>query len=158
MSSTTKALFESRQQMKDENKFEEVKQLTKKIRKSIQKDRTEYKLANLEQELWQDIQRAKANYLPKYTKIKQDGEVVKSNINADVIADYFEHKQWGSPEESAEANPWPNQVLFDMCSNIEVGNITLTELRDVLNRCKNNKSPGSDGIPVEFFKWLTDEA
>ena len=119
MSSTTKTLFESRQQMEDENKFEEVKQLTKKIRKSIQKDRTEYKLANLEQELWQDIKRAKANYLPKYTKIKQDGEVVKSNINADVIADSF---------ESAEANPWPNQVLFEMCSNIEVGNITLTEL------------------------------
>ena len=34
----------------------------------------------------------------------------------------------------------------------------MEELDHVLKKGKNNKSPGGDGIPIEFFKWLTVEA
>ena len=27
-----------------------------------------------------------------------------------------------------------------------------------LKKAKNRKSPGTDGIPVEFYKWLTEQA
>ena len=30
----------------------------------------------------------------------------------------------------------------------------MDELIDTVKMFKNNKSPGSDGIPVEFFEWL----
>ena len=39
-------------------------------------------------------------------------------------------------------------------SNINAGRITMDELVDTVKLFKNNKSPGPDGIPVEFFKWL----
>ena len=70
--------------------------------------------------------------------------------------------QWGKKEEETtikelkqQYNDIPN--IFKNMSKLE-GMITLEELRIVLRRCKNNKSPGADGIPLEFFKWLTDEA
>ena len=33
-----------------------------------------------------------------------------------------------------------------------VGDLTLNELTASLNQSKNNKSPGLDGFPVEFYK------
>lgn len=32
------------------------------------------------------------------------------------------------------------------------GEISLEELKSVLNSFQNNKSPGNDGLPVEFYK------
>ena len=43
-------------------------------------------------------------------------------------------------------------------SKINVGEITMIELIEAATKFKNNKSPGPDGIPVEFFKWLNAES
>ena len=39
--------------------------------------------------------------------------------------------------------------------NKSEGEITEGELLDVLKSCENNKSPGSDGFPVEFYKQFS---
>ena len=50
---------------------------------------------------------------------------------------------------------WP---LFKVTANINVDNITMDELLNILKKFKNNKSPGPDGIPMEFFKWLNADS
>ena len=43
-------------------------------------------------------------------------------------------------------------TLSDNDANLCEGNISLNELNDALNSMKLNKSPGLDGLSVEFFK------
>ena len=79
----------------------------KQIRKSIARDRLEYKLQNFEEELWFDIKQAKAAYLPRHTKLKEkNGEVGKTNRRPHILADFFEEKQWGQVKsETLNENP-----------------------------------------------------
>ncbi len=37
------------------------------------------------------------------------------------------------------------------------GQITLDELKEVLKTTKNNKSPGTDGLPMEFYKLFFND-
>ena len=46
-----------------------------------------------------------------------------------------------------------NRLTDEEALNLE-GTITLTELTYCLIQMKNNKSPGSDGFSVEFFKFF----
>ena len=50
---------------------DDIISLRKQIRKSIARDRLEYKLQNFEEELWFDIKQAKAAYLPRHTKLRE---------------------------------------------------------------------------------------
>ena len=45
-------------------------------------------------------------------------------------------------------------VLTDIESSNLEGEITADEISNVLRNIKNNKSPGSDGFTVEFFKFF----
>ena len=49
-------------------------------------------------------------------------------------------------------------MIFDYMSDVETHAISLDELKFIMKRLKNNKSPGPNGIPTVFFKWLNDEA
>ena len=71
-SAATEQLFKDRQKMKEEGKFE-AKRMTNKIKtkKSIFKDREAHYTKHFEEEIWQDIQMAKASYLPKHTRLKK---------------------------------------------------------------------------------------
>ena len=44
----------------------------------------------------------------------------------------------------------------NMIPNLE-GEISMEELTKALNETKNNKSPGSDGYPIEFYKFFWDK-
>ena len=47
-------------------------------------------------------------------------------------------------------------VPENMIPNLE-GEISMEELIKALNETKNNKSPGSDGYPIEFYKFFWDK-
>ena len=88
---------------------------------------------------------------------------IKSTDRPNTLGDYVEKVQWGKTEDDTTIKERKQQYntrphIFNNKSNLEEGVITLEELRIVSNKCKNNKNPGADGIPLEFFKWLTDEA
>ena len=48
--------------------------------------------------------------------------------------------------------------LFRVVAGTRIDKIDLDEIKRVLKKMKNNKSPGPDTIPIEFFKWLNDDA
>ena len=59
-----------------------------------------------------------------------------------------EKTQWTNPEtEPFEDRP----KIFEELTDINIQQFSLEELRAVLKKAKNNKYPGSDGPPLEFF-------
>ena len=48
--------------------------------------------------------------------------------------------------------------MFREIAEVFEGEIDVEELKITIRKFKNNTSPGPDGIPVEFFKWMDDES
>ena len=82
---------------------------------------------------------------------REDGNTANSKEHPDCLADCFEKKQWGI--DNNRNKDVRTTKLFNFMSDINIGKITMEELMDTVKLFKN-KSPGPDGIPVEFFKWL----
>jgi hypothetical protein len=98
--------------------------------------------------------------------IRADGTVCTSNERPDILADHFEHKQWGIDENRERETPDANiprctsasgRTFLDYAAAVETGYITIEEIRMSIRKVKNNMSPEPDGIPVEFLKLLDDD-
>lgn len=70
--------------------------------------------------------------------------------------------------DKMKPNPTSNEIetflaslnipsLSEEVSEQMVSDITEMEIRDVIKRLKNNKSPGVDGLPGEFYKCFVDD-
>ena len=68
------------------------------------------------------------------------------------MADYFENTQWAI-DDNRDKNV-SKRKIFSTCADFVTTPFVIEELDFILKKCKNNKSPGPDGIPLEFFKWL----
>ena len=84
--------------------------------------------------------------MPSHTKLlNSQGQVAKSRDRPNILADHFEFKQWWIEDNRAHqpqigaiaSDPKPN--IFDHMSNIRLEPISLTELKLVIQRFKNNK-------------------
>ena len=51
----------------------------------------------------------------------------------------------------------PTNYIFGETAKIKTENFNIEELERFLKKAKNNKSPGPDGIPMEFYKWLNSD-
>ena len=63
ISTKTKELKEAKQKAYEDGRTDDIKSLKKQIRKSVARDRQEFRLQNFEEELWFDIKQAKAAHL-----------------------------------------------------------------------------------------------
>lgn len=148
-------LFSNRKKLYNEGKFDEAKTETKKIRKTIKQERTDLRIKHLEEELWFDVKKAKRGFVPSHTKMShKDGRIAKSNEKPEILAEYFGDTQWKKPSPQTEVR---SRMIFNETSDIKTRRFDMTELINILKKLKNSKSPGPDGIPVEFFKWLNAE-
>ena len=89
---------------------------------------------------------------------EKDGSIASSDRRPHILADYFEESQCGqtkTPED--EKRTWPMHQIIDILTSIRTDDFDDQELVTCLRKMKNNKTPGSDDVPVEFYKWL-DEA
>ena len=78
--------------------------------------------------------------------------MIKSKDKPNILADYFENKQWAINGEREKGVA--TRKLYDTCAPFKTYEIAIEELEQVLKKTKNNTSPGPDGIPIEFIKWL----
>ena len=52
---------------------------------------------------------------------------------------------------------WPNEHVYAEEAKIKIDEFEIQELIRFLKKAKNSKSPGPDGIPMEFYKWLNGQ-
>ena len=83
--------------------------------------------------------------------------MAKTSRRTEILADHFEKKQWGETKPTTPTI-WPNNPIFETTADIRTDHFDDEELCAFLKKAKNNKSPGNDGIPMEFFKWLNWKA
>jgi hypothetical protein len=73
--------------------------------------------------------------------------------NSQRWAEYYEDLASDVTNHSRDHAFWENRLndypIFSRTWDINAP-ITLTEIRDVVRKMKNNKAPGPDGIPIEF--------
>ena len=157
MSEETKGLWKERQEQKQLGNWDRAKGITRKIRRQMIKEKRENTKRHMEEELWYDIKKAKTGFMPNHTKLSNEkGEVITSDQRPDVLADYFEKVQWAI-DEGREKEVRKERITSEEAVT-ETGEITIEELKRTIKKFKNNKSPGPDGIPVEFYKWMDEES
>ena len=77
-----------------------------KVRKQIRKDRLDNTIKDLEDQLWHDIKKAKAAFVPSHTKLlNSEGKPCTSNERPNILADYYEHTQWAIDHEREKETP-----------------------------------------------------
>ena len=91
------------------------------------------------------------------TKIRdENNKPVPSNKKSETLADYFATKQWG---QNKKAGATATELLFETMADMKIGKFTLEEFEKARLKIDNGKTPGTDGVPGEFIKWLnTNEA
>ena len=118
MSEDLKAMFETRQRLKEEGNFSRCKIMTQRIRRAIRKERLENNIRHLEEELWYDIKKAKRGFVPNHTKLAKESKVIRSVERPEVLADYFENIQWAIDNEREQrVNSYR---FFSECADIDV--------------------------------------
>ena len=95
-------------------------------------------------------------FKPNHLKIKKsNGQIARSDERAETLAEYFRTKQWDI--DNSKEKKLGRPMIFNNTSPINEDFITVEELRITLKKLKNNKSPGPDGLPAEFYKWCKED-
>ena len=107
-----------------------------------------------ERQKWIWVKRLRKPYAIHNTCLKNaEGETCNMRDTSKEFANYLSNKHWGP----SSVLPPTTTIPPSGTAPIEKGPITVAELRGVLKKCKHNKAPGPDDIPLEPFKLLTDE-
>ena len=100
------------------------------------------------------------NIAKTITQLNVKDKIV-TNQNKILEAQREFYKELYAPKPSVESDLFLNDECIiklneEQCKTCE-GQITLDEVKKVLSQMKNNKSPGSDGYTVEFYKFFINE-
>lgn len=125
----TLELIKERQEARDRTNLETEWKLNRAVRNDIRRDKRKYWGEQLSKGGWQEVKATKKGFMPKFTKLRDDEGVVVPMFNRpDILADYFENKQWGGKltpnekEELAKVKEYRNNKLYEEIANTKVGN------------------------------------
>jgi len=135
---------------------------TKLIKHSVKQDRADWLQDMLHAGDWKAIQRFRKHKHSEFNKLRDhNGQVCQQHERAEAFARHLETVQWAVRPDTV---PSTKPALFDF-SHIACDPFTPKEIQMALKALKNNRSPGDDGIPGEFWKvclesqilleWLT---
>ena len=103
--------------------------------------------------------KTKTVFVPSHTKLlNKDKKPCTSDERPEIIADYYENEQWAINENRDKETPKTRVPPHLDLPNINESEFSIEELDIIIRKLKNKKSPGPDGKPTEFFKFLDGDA
>ena len=140
---------------------EEVKRITRLLKKRARNIRTENKINKLKRWKWDPIKYFKKGYMAKFTNLKNErGELVKDRMRPDTFADCFGQVQWARNNDIDQRRQEAPDVepICDTEAEVKQDSFTKGELNEAISRLKNNKTPGPNGVTSELIELLDGEA
>jgi len=134
-----------------------LKEFNKDIKKSLKQDKLSFLQKALKEESslgpadkWKQIKKLRSIYTPSPPTVKNsDGRIAPSSHKLDILATYLQDHVWNYIAPPPTPSPSPQiQLLRPNLSPFSIQELLLT-----LARFHNNRSPGSDGLPMELVKW-----
>ena len=168
ISQATLNLLEQRGKRRGEGNFGDDESLTKEIKRSKRQDKRAEILRALSEDLgdreqWMGIRQLRKQYQPiPYSSRDRLGRHIEMKDRAEEAAKFLAEEIWGLPrvERSTREERWPNDRYPKLVSEplgINLGEITLTELRSAIRKLKRRKTAGPDEVPMELYKELDDD-
>jgi len=159
ISEETLELIELRGDAVKEEEHDDVKFLTKLIRRSRTKDKERATLDTLRTELdvkdrWMGLKKLKKKYVPiPYFRKTKEGVPIKRAEQAQKVAEFLRDNIWSLDNSSGKENNL-NKDIINKNLKFNIGNFTMKELNAAIKKLKRDKAPGPDGLPSDFFKEL----
>ena len=137
---------------------EEVKRLTKLLKRRARRIRTEEQMNKFQDWEWDPVKYYKRGFVAKFTNLKDEtGRLVNDRMRPDTFADYFEKIQWArSPEIDQQEHDEPVPI-YDTEAEVNQDHFTREELDKAITRLNNNKTPGPNRVTSELVKLLDEE-
>ena len=148
----TLSLSEKRRLAQTSGDAEEVIELHKAIKKSGRQDWRKWLDEFMDSGSWDAARRLRRGAKPNHNqgRLKDErGEVISSEDCAQTLAKYLQDVQW----KVRPAKLFDDSPMFPEL-DVELGPITLDELRTAARLMKSGKASGPDGKPIEYWKTV----
>ena len=151
--------FKDRQVLKTNGEYDEAKKFTNRIMRLLRKERLNKTINELKDNQWHDIKKhERHSFHPTQSCWTKNKNHTRRTNGPEILVDYFKDKQWAIDHTWDRETPQSRVPPHLDKPNIETGKSIIQELNASIKKPKSNKSPGPDGIPVEFSKMLGEEA
>jgi len=135
--------------------------MTKELKSQIRRDRRQRLLDMVSKDLdvrdrWMGIRYLKKGFhVMPYTLKDDRGKRTQTGNKATEAATFLATAIWGKTEEQRnnEEQLIEEKIVTEEL-NIQTNEIELKELIQIIRRLKQGKTPGPDGVPIEFLKEL----
>jgi len=127
------------------------------VKASAKADRRAWLDELVEDGNWRAVKAVKKGFKQQHGRLKnRTGEMVSSDERSEAFAEYYEHVQWKKPAE----HDMPQKPPLGPELPVNMGPVTIQEVRRALKKLKRGKAAGKDGFTSDFWKALlaSDEA
>ena len=124
---------------------EEVKRLTRLLKKRARKIRTEEQINTFKDWAWDPIKHFKKGNVANFTNLRHErGELVNDRMRPNTFAYFFERVPW---DRSSDINQQRQEApdvapIYETEADVKQDPFTKEELDGAISRLKNNKTPG----------------
>ena len=154
ISQTTLALIEARGEARASHDHAKEQRLHKQIRSAAKRDRAEWLNRIASTGSWEDVRRLRKKKRPLQGRLRNvDGELVSSDNRAETMASYLKRVQWAVRPCTAV----PERPALGPALPVSLSPIFAQEVDCAVNKLKDGKSFGEDGVPAEFWKAIFAE-
>ena len=163
LSPETQALMEERRKMQSDKSKEhhQLREINKKISKSIRKDNRKHKTEQIQQTIEENkslkvLRRRLTNGKKEIIKLKNKDRTVTTNreellrIVEEFYTELYRSRQ-NHKEKQTEKLDKSEKIVINQGSE-EMPSISTDEIRNALKKMKKNKAPGEDNIVIEAVK------
>jgi len=157
ISDTTLGFIDERDEARRASDWRWEMKVNKNVKASAKADRRAWLDALVEDGSWHAVKAAKKDHKHQHGRLKnRAGELVSSDERTEAFAEYYEQVQWKQPA----AEELPRRPALGPELPVNMGTITVEEVRRALRKLKSGKAAGRDGFTSDFWKALlaNDEA